>query len=358
MSFLWPEMLWLMLLVPALVLVYWWLLRRKKKFALQYASLSLVKEALGKQRTWQQHVPPALFLLGIAATVFAVSRPTAVVTLASQHETVILAKDVSGSMRATDVKPSRIVASQVAARAFVDGQPRTTRIGVVTFAGTAAMVQSPTLVREDVLAAIDGFQLQRGTAVGSGLLVALKTLFPDAMFNLHSSDPAKVDPRAAPLSERTGRDANGVRELPKPAKPEVKAVAPGSYASAVIILLTDGQTTTGPDPLLSARMVADRGVRVYTVGVGTPSGEVIGFEGFSFRARLDEEALKNIANLTRGEYFHATTDTDLKKIYEGIKSRLVIEKKETEVSSLFAALGTVLLLIAAGLSLLWFNRVM
>ena len=347
MSFLWPEMLWLMLLVPVLIGIYLWLLRRKKKFALQYASLSLVKEAMGKQSRWLQHLPPILFLLGIAATLFAVSRPTAVVTLASQHETVILAMDVSGSMRATDVKPTRLVAAQNAAKAFIEGQPRTTRIGVVSFAGAAAMVQSPTLVREDILAAINGFQLQRGTAVGSGLLVSLKVLFPEVMFNLNSSDPAKVDTRSMPL-----------RGMDEVKRPEWKPVAPGSYASAVIILLTDGQTTTGPDPLLSARMVADRGVRVFTVGVGTPSGEVIGSEGFSFRARLDEEALKNIANLTRGEYFHASTALDLKKIYEGIKSRLVVEKKETEVSSLFAALGALLALMAAGLSLLWFNRVL
>ena len=133
---------------------------------------------------------------------------------------------------------------------------------------------------------------------------------------------------------------------------------PGSYTSAAIILLTDGQTTTGPDPLDAARIAADRGVRVFTVGVGTVDGQVLGFEGWSMRVRLDEETLKTIANVTRGEYFYAGTAADLKKIYQSLNTKLVLEKRETEITALFCAAGAAALLLAAGLSLLWFNRIL
>src|SRR5205814_8193270 len=151
MTFLWPEMLWLLLLLPLLVAAYLYVLGRRKKFALRFASLDIVKEAMGKGIGWRRHVPPLLFLGGLAVTILAIARPTASVTLPSSHETVILAMDVSGSMRATDVKPSRLVAAQEAARGFVADQPKTTRIGVVSFAATASVVQTPTHSREDIL---------------------------------------------------------------------------------------------------------------------------------------------------------------------------------------------------------------
>jgi len=292
-------------LVPVLVGAYVILLRRKQKSALRYASLSVMKDALGASHRLRRHVPPLMFLAAFTLIILAIARPAAVVTLPSQHETVILSMDVSGSMRATDVKPSRIAAAQDAARAFVAEQPKSTRIGVVSFAATASVVQSPTHSREDILAAIERFQLQRGTAVGSGILVALKMIFPDAEFDLRSSNPRRDATRASPLDPAKATD-----------KSDTKTVPPGSYSSAAIILLTDGQTTTGPDPIESARIAADRGVRVYTVGIGTPGGETIGSEGWSMRVRLDEQALKTIANVTQGEYFYAGTATDLQKIYK------------------------------------------
>ena len=182
-------MLWLLSAVPLLIAAYVVVLRRKKKLALRYASLSMVKEAQGKGRRFRRHVPPLLFLVALALMIVAIARPAAVVTLPSQHETVILAMDVSGSMRAADVQPNRIAAAQTAARSFIAEQPRSTRIGIVTFAATASVVQPPTQNREDLLAAIDRFQLQRGTAVGSGILVALKMIFPDVEFDLRASNP-------------------------------------------------------------------------------------------------------------------------------------------------------------------------
>ncbi len=348
MKFLWPEALWILLVVPALAAGYVVLLRRRKKTALRYANLTLVKEALGAGQGVRRHVPPLLILLALTTMFAAMGRPVAVVTLPSQNETIILAMDVSGSMRATDVQPNRLAASQAAAKAFLAEQPPTTRIGVVAFAATASLVQTPTRNREDIIASIDRFQLQRGTAIGSGIIVSLATLFPDAGINVSKLIYGRDRDawRRTPLDQ--ARDAE---------KKDFKPVPPGSYSSGAIILLTDGQRTTGPDSLAAARMAADRGVRIFTVGVGTKAGETIGFEGWSMRVRLDEETLKNIATLTHGEYFYAGTAMDLVKIYKSLNSRLVLEKKETEITALLAAAAAVMVLLAATLSLLWFNRI-
>src|SRR3954466_13354181 len=267
MTFLWPTSLWLLCLLPVMVALYVHILRRRKKFALSYSNLALVKSALGASAGWRRHVPPAIFLLSFAVMLLALARPAAMVTLPSQHETVILAIDVSGSMRADDVKPTRLAAAQAAARTFITGTPKTTRIGLVTFAGSAALVQPPTANREDLLAAIEQLQLQNATAVGSGILVSLKAIFPDQDFD--------VKPSGALRASRGSAAAGGSAPINGMPKAEVKPVPPGSYKSAVVILLTDGQTTTGPDPVDAARLAAERGVRVFTVGVGTPDGQIL-----------------------------------------------------------------------------------
>jgi Ca-activated chloride channel family protein len=341
MNFFWPEMLWLQLLVPLLVLGYLWLLSRRKKTSLRFANLGLVKQALGRSTGWRRHVPPILLLIAITALLFAAARPSAVIRLPSDQKLIVLAMDVSGSMRATDVQPNRLVASQEAAKAFVTELPRAVKVAVVSFAGTAAVVQAPTVSREDVFAAIDRFQLQRATAIGSGMILSLATIFPDAGID---------------LSQITGQRLMPPGPNDKP-KPDFTPVEPGSFNSAAIILLTDGQRTTGPDPLEAAKMAADRGVKVYTVGIGTKEGETIGFEGWSMRVRLDEDTLKNVANVTRAEYFYAGTADDLKKVYQGLSTRMAVEKKETEITALFAMLGAALVVLAGALSVAWFGRV-
>ena len=347
MTFLWPEMLWLLLIVPALVVGYFYLLRRKHEVALKYASLSMVKEAIGASQRFRRHIPPLLFLIALLAMIIAIARPAAVVTLPSQHQTIILAMDVSGSMRAVDVEPNRISAAQAAAKAFVAEQPSNVLIGVVSFAATASVVQVPTRNREDIIAAIERFQLQRGTAIGSGIIVALATIFPDAGIDVSSL-----------IYGRNASSGTSLDQASKSDKPEFKPVPPGSYTSAAIILLTDGQRTTGPDSIEAARMAADRGVRVFTVGFGTSSGETLGFEGWSMRVRLDEATLKEIANITRGQYFYAGTAKDLKKVYESLNSRIYLEKKDMEITALFAAAAAITALVSALLSLLWFNRIL
>jgi Ca-activated chloride channel family protein len=336
MSFQWPEFLWLAAALPALVALYVVLLRRRKRFAVRYSSLALMREAMSGA-SWRRHVPPLLILLALAALIVAIARPSATMTLPSQHETVILAMDVSGSMRASDVEPNRLVAAQVAAKAFIADQPSHVRMGIVAFAGTATVAQAPTTNKDDLYAAIDRFQLQRATAIGSAIIVSLAVLFPDAGYDVASYSYA-AEKRKPPAS--------------------FKPVPPGSYSSAVIILLTDGQRTTGPDSLLAARLAAERGVRIFTVGVGTPEGKIVGFDGWSMHVRLDEETLRAIADLTRGDYFYAGNAVDLKKIYQTMNSRLVMETKKTEIGAFFSAAAALLVLIAGLLSLAWFNRVL
>lgn len=349
-NFLWPQFLWLLAVLPLLVLLYWWILRRRKKVALRYASLSIVREAMGRTTGWRRHIPPLLLLLAFAAMLLAAARPVATITLPSTQQTIILAMDVSGSMRATDVLPNRLVASQNAAKAFLKELPRHVKVGIVAFAGSAQVVQPVTLSREDLNTAIDKFQMQRATAIGSAIVVALSELFPGQVdlasvtYGRASNDPFAPQGRAI--------------DQPQTEKKPFEPVPPGSYGSAAIILLTDGQRTTGVDTDEAAKMAADRGVRVYTVGVGTVDGEVIGFEGWSMRVRLDEDTLKAVARDTKGEYFYAGTAENLKQVYESLSTRLTVEKKETEVSALLALAAAVLVLMSAGLSLLWFNRVL
>jgi Ca-activated chloride channel family protein len=350
MSFVWPQYLWLLLIVPVLVAAYVALLRRKK-IAVRYANLGMVKAAMSPTQRFRRHIPPLLFLLAIVGALIAVARPSAMVTLPSDARTIILAMDVSLSMRATDVDPNRMVAAQNAAKTFVTDLPQDIRAGIVTFAGTASVVQPPTQNREDLIAAIDRFQLQRHTAIGSGIIVSLATLFPEEGIDLES----------AVFGNNFGSRDSARRNTPdrasKPEKKPFKAVPAGSYTSAAIILLTDGRRTTGPDPLDAARMAADHGVRVFTVGFGSAAGGAVDIDGMSIYMRFDEETLKGIAGLTQAEYFHAGSAGDLKKIYEGLNIRFALERKETEITALFTAAAALLAVASATLSLLWFNRI-
>lgn len=348
MSFLWPQLLLLLLAAPALVALYVWVLRRQKAAAVRFASLGLVREAMGGARLWRRHLPPAVFLLALTVAILAVARPSALLTLPSQQRTIILAIDVSLSMRATDVQPSRLAAAQAAAKAFVQDLPGDLRVGIVSFAGTALPVQKPTNNRDDLVAAIDRLQLDRHTAIGSGIIASLAALFPQENIDLESLVLGSRE------SWRTHRPAEK-KSMQNRSKP-VQPVAPGSNASSAIVLLTDGRRTTGPDPLEAARMAADRGIRVFTVGFGSPAGGPAMIEGYSIFMMFDEETLKAIAALTRAEYFHAASADELKKVYEALSSKFVLTKEEREVSALFAAVAAALTLVSGALSLLWFNR--
>ena len=354
MSFVWPQYLWLLLIVPALVAAYVAVLRKKKQ-AVRYANVGLVKAAIGPAQRFRRHVPPLLFLLALIGVLIAVARPSAIVTLPSDARTIIMAMDVSLSMRATDVDPNRIVAAQNAAKEFVKELPPDIKCGIVTFAGTAVLVQPPTQNREDLVSAIDRFELQRHTAIGSGIIVSLATLFPEEGIDLEQHLFGYGFGSRDSRQKGKDKEKDGERKL-KTEKKEVKAVPAGSYKSAAIILLTDGRRTTGPDPMDAARMAADHGVRVFTVGFGSNAGGSVDIDGMSIYMRFDEESLKGIAGITQAEYFHAASAQDLKKIYESLNTKFALERKETEISALFAAAAALLAVASAVLSLLWFNR--
>lgn len=359
-SFFWIDMLWLLAVVPLLVALYFFLLNRKKKLALRYANLSMVRQAMGGGATFRRHVPPLLFLIALTLMIAAVARPAAVITLPSQRSTVILAMDVSGSMLATDMQPDRLQAAKAAAKSFIEEQPRDVRIGVVAFAASALLVQAPTFVREDLFAAIDRLATQRATAIGSGILVSLKTLFPDGDFDIGGRG-GFGGANGMNLGGGAGGGLGGRPLGDEPKKDEKTPFTPvpaGSNGNAVLILLSDGQATSGPDPVEAAKKSAERGVRIFTVGLGSTEGTVVNFGGRSSRVQLDEETMQKIADTTRGSYYRAGTADELKKIYRSLNSQLIMETKKTEITAFFCAAAAAFAVLAASLSLLWFNRIL
>ena len=325
MYFLWPQVLWLMLALPLLPVLYLWLLRRRRKAALRYSSLDVVRAASG--RAWRRHVPPALLLLACAVLLLAAARPLAALTLPWARSSILLAMDVSLSMRVTDVKPTRLVAAQDAAKTFLSELPKDIDVGLVTFAGSAQVAQPATLDRASLVGAIDAFQMQNGTAVGNAIVLCLAELFPD-----HGIE----------LGEMTFGPGPKTRSLDDKAKPppkQITPVAPGSYDSAAIILLSDGRRTTGVDTLEAAKMAADRGVRIYVVGLGRSTARPRGADGMAIYLHLDEPTLREVARMTGGEYHHAGTAEKLRSVYQNLGSRLQVQTRETELAALLALAG-------------------
>jgi Ca-activated chloride channel family protein len=343
MNFLWPQNLWLMLALPLLPALYLWLLRRRGKPVLRMSSVGVVRRAAGRQ--WRRHVPPALFLLALAVLLLSLARPTTRLTLPWARSTVMLAIDVSLSMRVKDVKPTRMVAAQEAARSFLHDMPSNIDVGIVTFAGSAQVAQQATFDRPSLTGAIDAIQMQMGTAIGSAIVLCLAELFPD-----HGIDLGEMTfgPR---------RKARSLDEKEKAPPKQIEPVAPGSYDSAVIILLSDGRRTTGVDTLEAAKMAADRGVRIHVVGLGTLDGHVAEGEGMAIYLKLDEPTLREVARLTGGEYHHAATAEALRSVYRKLGSRLQTQTRDTELTALLALLAATLIVAGASLSVLWFGRV-
>lgn len=365
MDFNWPWLLPLLLAVPILIALYVVILRRRARFALRYSSLMVVRDAQGKGPKIRRHIPAAFFFLGLTAMLVGMARPVALVTLPSRQSTIILAIDVSGSMRARDIEPSRFEAAQSAAIDFIDRQPPDTRIGIVSFAGTTALVQAPTTDHNQLIQAISELRLGPRTAIGSAILASL-----DAIFENPDSSTATTAVEADPAT-------------PTP-------VPQGFHVPAVVILLTDGQSNTGISPLEAAQTAADRGVRVYTVGVGTTQGATIGGGGFGqggffgqsnpfgqgglfgsgggfgqgggygrgygFRTELDEQTLKTVAAVTDAQYFRATDESQLMDIYRNLNTETIIRTERMEITAGFTGAGALLLLLGVALSVFWINR--
>jgi Ca-activated chloride channel family protein len=346
MHFLWPHNLWWMLVLPLLPALYLWLLHRAGKPALTYSSLRVVREAAGAQ--WRRHVPPALIFLALSLLLLALARPTASVPLPWAKSTILLAIDISRSMRVADVKPSRMVAAQEAAKAFLAEVPPHIEVGLVTFAGSAQVAQPATIDRPSLVGAVDAIQMQLGTAIGNAIVVCLAELFPDQGIDL-----AEMTFGASRRQARSLDDKKAGKAPPK----QITPVPPGSYESAAIILLSDGRRTTGVDTLEAAKMAADRGVRIYVVGLGTPDGHAAMGEGMAIYLQLDEPTLRHVAQMTGGEYHHAGTAEALRSVYQKLGSRLQVSRRNTELTALLAGAAAIVLVIGAGLSVLWFGRV-
>lgn len=338
MTFLWPGNLFLIIAVPVLLAGYIWAQRRRQKYALRYASLSLVREALGSGPGRRRHIPPALFLLALLFMTIGIARPETTVIVPVQEGTVILALDVSGSMLAEDLKPNRMEAAKDAAKAFVARQGADVKLGVVAFSGDAQIVQTPTKDHDLVVAAINRLRPQRATAIGRGMLASLDAIFEDS---------EEVAPSVIALHRLAG----------EPTGPTPGPVPMGADRTATIVLLSDGQNNQFPAPQQVIEDAANRGIRIYTVGVGSADGTVVRIQGRSVRTRLDEATLKQIAEQTGGQYYNASNEHDLRAVYENLSTQLVFREQKTEITAILTAIAAVLSMVAAGLSLFWFNRI-
>jgi Ca-activated chloride channel homolog len=323
-----PWMLLWLACVPTLVLAYGRALRLRAERSARLASEGLVQTATSHRVRWRRHIPFALFVAALALVCFSLARPTVSLALPERQGTVILAFDISNSMRADDLEPSRIQAAKQAATAFVERQPRTIRIGVVTFGDGAVTALWPTKTKADVLAAIKRLSVGGGTSLGQGLYTSLEAI---------AGKPLTIDESA--LERDDG------------------AVDIGFFGSAAIVLLSDGENTSTLDPLRLAEVASTAGVRIHAIGIGTEEGTVIEIEGFSIATALDEGLLMEIAEVTDGSYEQAGNATVLNRIYESIDLELKRVHERREVTALFAAASGVLLVLGSVLSIAWFGRV-
>jgi Ca-activated chloride channel family protein len=333
MTFIWPWMLLTLLLVPVLIWLYVRLIRRRQQTVNTLGPLGIVQNTSGRDLGRKRHIVPALFLVGFTFLLFALSRPELPVSLPRIEGTVILAFDVSSSMTADDLEPTRIEAAKEAARKFVENQPSTIQLGVVVFGNGGLIVQPPTDIQGDVLAAIDRVSPQGGTSLGQGIYTAL---------NAAAGEPVGLEQ----LAFEDG-------ELPEDAPPlEIE-----DYSSAVIMLLTDGENLGPPEPLEVAQLAADAGVRIYPVGLGSAEGAVIEVDGFNVITQLNEPILQEIASLTNGRYYPATDEESLQEVYENVDLQLTIKGESMEITSFLAGIGALFFLIGGALSMLWFGRI-
>jgi Ca-activated chloride channel homolog len=359
MDLLWPGFLLLLGLIPVLAAAYIGMLRRRRRFAVRYSSLSLVREALPRQSWLRRHLPVVLFLMALTCLVIALTRPVTIVSVPAGQTAIILTIDVSRSMCSTDIQPSRIEAAEAAALSFIQKQQATTQIGIVAFSGYAELIQPPTTDSELLQAAIESLATGRRTAIGSGILKALDAI-------------AEIDPAVAPSTSSTSRE------------PAPTPVPRGAYAPDIIVVLTDGVSNAGPLPIDAAQQAADRGVRVYTIGFGTADGSSFPacgvqfqgrepgdnqrfggggggqfgggggqFGGGGFRRGIDEDTLKQVADMTGGTYYSAESAGELQNVFQELPTYLITKHETSEVSVVFVALGALLAALAIMLSLRW-----
>jgi Ca-activated chloride channel family protein len=334
MSFIWSNLLIFLALVPLLFIIYFRVVRRRRAAASHLGSLGLLRDARGSRPGTSRHIPVMILLAGISVLILSAARPQATVSLPRLEGTVILTFDVSGSMAAEDLKPTRMEAAKAAASQFVNNQPPGVSIGVVAFSDGGLTVQAPTNNHEETLATIDRLVPRRGTSLANGILVALNTI--------------AIDAGDEPILKTNGGNNSAQEPVATPQ---------GWYPSAVVVLLSDGENNQEPDPMTAADLAADLGVRVYTVGIGSTAGSDITVDGFTIHSQLNEPLMRSIADDTGGNYYSAANEEELFKIYSDLKPKLSIKTEEMEITSIFAGVGMLAFLVGGALSLLWFGRV-
>lgn len=349
MRFISSNALWLLCVVPLLIGTYEWILRRAAKDrTVRYTTLDLVRQAADERQAIRRRIPPLLFLLGITLLLLAVARPAAVFLLPAQRGTVVLAMDVSLSMAATDVAPTRLGAAQRAAAQFVKRLPEGVRIGIVTFADRVDVAVLPTSDKARVLRGLQQFKIQQQTALGPGLLAALRMIQPtaeiDPKYDTFERNQSVADPQPFYL-----RAAPPPRYQPKH-DPDRAPVDP----STLIVLVSDGHGTIGIPAVMAAELVAHHGIRVYTVGVGTPYGGTAKVDGLDpVHADFQAETLELVAQITGGKYTEADSLADLEAIYSDLSRGKIRARTEVEISAVFAGCAALMLLAGGTLSLRW-----
>jgi Ca-activated chloride channel family protein len=347
MTFAAPELLLALLLVPAAIVVYLVAQRRRSRYVVRFTNVALLENLVPRRPSWRRHVPAALYLAAVAALAIALARPSTVVPVPREEATVVLTMDTSRSMLATDVSPDRLTAAKAAASDFVDRLPDGFRVALVAFSTEARMVLPPTTDRAQLRAALDALRADGGTALGDAIALSVRAAGLATGATGHpatSGGPsASTGPGAAPSA---GPGASGDGEAPLVAT----------------VLLSDGKSSTGQlEPLDAATQAAAAGVPVYTIALGTENGTVDVSNGQGGTETLevppDAATLQQVADMTGGRFFEAPTSEDLAAIYESLGSRVGTTMQAQEVTAWFAAGALVTILIAAGLSALWFNRI-
>jgi Ca-activated chloride channel family protein len=345
LSIQWPFGFYLFALIPLFMIMYWRMKTPLSDLSRRLQEIPGYQQQMRHAKRWQW-LSASLLLIGLCCLLFAMTRPRAVLYVPSRLDTIMIALDTSGSMRASDIAPSRIDASIAAIKQFIAAQPPQLRIGIVTIASTAALRQAPTTDRVTLMQALENIPLQPGSAIGSGIVIALANLLPgsgiDAEKIITESEPGTSARSPSPLPNTT----NQVN------------MEPGSNQSMAIVLITDGQSNMGPDALKMAELAANHGVKIHTVGIGTTEGVVIQSQGMSMRVRLDESALKKIANGTLGQYYRASETADLKNIYDSLGLTIRFERQQlTEITGPVLGLGILFIFMGCGVSFMRFGRI-
>ncbi len=345
-----PWLLVAVMIGPLLAGAYVWQLRRRRRTAVRFSGVDLVRAAAAGQRPWRRHIPVGLVVAALIVMGVGAARPQVRAMLPVSNATVILALDVSGSMCSTDITPNRLAAAQDAVRTFVKAQKPDTRIGLVVFSGFASLAVAPTTEKAELLAAVDGLTTGRGTVIGAAILRSIDTV-------------AEVNPDV----RRSDPDDGIVKKTPP--------AAPADAVPEIVVLLTDGANTRGVTPPQAAIQAAERGIRIYPIGFGTktpgrmsclssqvpggvgeggfggPGGGGGGGGGRGNFLLVDEDALKQVARITGGEYHAAADAAQLNRILADVPSRIRTVEQTVDLSAGFAVLGTLLLLGAAMVSL-------